>query len=151
MSSNAYFANPDVASLCRELAAVRMMAVVGLSPDETRPSHRIARAMQRHGFRVVPVRPLADRILGEKAVAGLRELPGPVDLVNVFRQGSAIDGIVDDCLALGLPRLWIQEGIVNEPAARRAVASGVWTVMDRCILRDFNGLCGGSRAGFTSP
>jgi predicted CoA-binding protein len=151
VSSNAYFANPDAASLCRELAAVRMMAVVGLSRDETRPSHRIDRAMQRHGFRVVPVRPLADRILGEKAVAGLRELPGPVDLVNVFRQGSAIDGIVDDCLALGLPRLWIQEGIVNEPAARRAVASGVWTVMDRCILRDFNGLCGGSRAGFTSP
>ena len=149
MSSKACFANPDAASLCRELAAARVMAVVGLSPDETRPSHRIARAMQRHGFRIVPVRPAADCILGEQAVAGLRELPGRVDLVNVFRQGSAIDGIVDDCLALGLPRLWIQEGIVNEPAARRAVAGGVWTVMDRCILRDFNGLCAGSRTGST--
>lgn len=151
MSSNTPFANPDPASLCRELAAVRVMAVVGLSPDETRPSHRIARAMQRHGFRIVPVRPLTESILGEKAVAALREIPGPVDLVNVFRQGSAIDGIVDDCLALGLPRLWIQEGIVNQAAARRAVAGGIWTVMDRCVLRDFNGLCGGSRAGSAAP
>jgi predicted CoA-binding protein len=96
------------------------MAVVGLSPDEKRPSHRVARAMQRYGFRIVPVRPRLDSILGEKAVAELRDLPGPVDLVNVFRQGSAIDDIVDACLALGLPRLWIQEGIVNSPAARRA-------------------------------
>lgn len=151
MSSNPPFSNPDAASLCRELAAVRVMAVVGLSPDETRPSHRIARAMQRHGFRIVPVRPRSDSILGERAVAGLRDLPGPVDLVNVFRQGSAIDDIVDDCLALALPRLWIQEGIVNSPAACRAAAGGIWTVMDRCILRDFNGLCGGSRARSAAP
>jgi hypothetical protein len=151
LSSTTSFANPDAANLCRELTAVSVIAVVGLSPDETRPSHRIARAMQRHGFRIVPVRPVTDSILGERAIASLRELPGPVDLVNVFRQASAVDGIVDDCLALGLPRLWIQEGIVNEAAARRAAAGGVWTVMDRCILRDFNGLCGGSRASSAAP
>ena len=151
MSSTTSFANPDEANLCPELAAVSVIAVVGLSPDRTRPSHRIARALQRHGVRIVPVRPVTDSIPGERAIASLREPPGPLDPVNVFRQASAVDGIVDDGLALGLPRLWIQEGIVNEAAARRAVAGGVWTVMDRCILRDFNGLCGGSRTSSAAP
>ena len=151
MSSSTSFANPDAANLYRELAAVSVIAVVGRSPDRTRPSHRTARAMQRQGFRIAPVRPVTDSILGERAIASLRELSGPVDFVNVFRQASVVDGIVDDCLALGLPRLCIQEGIVNEAAARRAAAGGVWTMMDRCILRDFNRRCGGSRASSAAP
>ena len=145
MRREAGFTNPDATEICAVLAQVRTIAVVGLSPRPNRPSHSISRAMQRAGFRIVPVRPLVDEVLGEKAFESLAAIPGPVDLVNVFRAASQMDGIVDDCIRLGLPRLWIQEGIVNEAAAARAVAHGIWTVMDRCIWRDFNGLCGGRR------
>lgn len=93
----------------------------------------------------MPVRPLVDEVLGEKAFASLAEIPGPVDLVNVFRTAEHVEGLVDDCIRLGLPRLWIQEGIIDEAAAARSAAHGIWTVMDRCIWRDFNGLCGGRR------
>jgi predicted CoA-binding protein len=127
------------------LAEVRTIAVVGLSPRPNRPSHSIARAMQKAGFRIVPVRPLVDEVLGEKAFESLADIPERVDMVNVFRAASEIEAIVDQCIRLGLTRLWIQEGIVNEPAAARAVAHGISTVMDRCIWRDFNGLCGGQR------
>lgn len=139
------FTNPDTDAICSVLAEVRTIAVVGLSPRPNRPSHGIARAMQRTGFRIIPVRPLVDEVLGEKAFESLADVPDTVDLVNVFRAASQIDAIVDDCIRLGLPRLWIQEGIVNEAAAARAVAHGIWTVMDRCIWRDFDGLCGGQR------
>lgn len=139
------FTNPDAKEICAVLAQVRTIAVVGLSPRQNRPSHSISRAMQRAGFRIVPVRPLVDEVLGEAAFDSLAEVPGQVDLVNVFRAASQLDGIVDDCIRLGVQRIWIQEGIVNEAAAARAAAHGIWTVMDRCIWRDFNGLCGGRR------
>lgn len=139
------FHNPDLDSICRELRSIGTIAIVGLSPNENRPSFRIARAMQRHGYRIIPVRPLVGSVLGEKAHASLRDVDEPFDLVNVFRAADALDGLVDDCIAVGAKRLWIQDGIVNEPAALRAVEHGIWTVMDRCILRDFNGLCGGVR------
>lgn len=146
MRREAGFTNPDVTAICAVLAQVRTIAVVGLSPRPNRPSHSIARAMQRAGFHIVPVRPLVDEVLGEKAFESLADVPDRVDLVNVFRAASQVDAIVDDCIRLGLPRLWIQEGIVNEAAAARAVAHDTWTVMDRCIWRDFNGLCGGHRS-----
>ena len=139
------FHNPDLDSICRELRSIGTIAIVGLSPNENRPSFRIARAMQRHGYRIIPVRPLVGSVLGEKAHASLRDVDEPFDLVNVFRAADALDGLVDDCIAVGAKRLWIQDGIVNEPAALRAVEHGIWTVMDRCILRGFNGLCGGVR------
>jgi uncharacterized protein len=136
------FSNPDVGEICNMLREVRTIAVVGLSPLPVRPSYRIARAMQGAGYRIVPVRPLVPKVLGERAYGTLAEIPHPVDLVNVFRAARFIDGIVDDCLRLGIKRLWIQEGIVNEPAAERARAGGIKVVMDRCIWRDYNGLCG---------
>jgi predicted CoA-binding protein len=80
-------------------------------------------------------------VLGETAYSQLSQTPGPVDLVNVFRAATHLDAIVDDCIAQGIRRLWIQEGIVNEPAALRARAAGIWVVMDRCIWRDYTGLC----------
>lgn len=139
------FTNPDADAICSMLSWVRTIAVVGLSPRPERPSHGIARAMQRAGFRIIPVRPLVDEVLGEKAFESLADIPDKVDLVNVFRAASQVDAVVDDCIRLGLTRLWIQEGIVNEAAAARAVAHGISTVMDRCIWRDFNGLCRGQR------
>lgn len=131
------FTNPDDTTLRALLDRVRTIAVVGLSPQPARPSNRVARALQQYGFRIVPVRPLVDEVLGERAYASLAEIPFEVDLVDVFRAAEHVPAIVEQCQALHLPALWIQEGIVAEAAAHRAVASGMTVVMDRCILKDY--------------
>lgn len=136
------FANPDREAICAMLRQVKTIAVVGLSPRTARPSHRIGRALKERGYRIIPVRPLVAEILGEKVYSSLAELGEKVDLVNVFRSADQLGPIVDDCLRLGLRRLWIQEGIVNEDAAERARVGGMEVVMDRCILRDLNSICG---------
>lgn len=136
------FSNPDLGDICNLLRDVRTIAVVGLSPLQKRPSYRIARALQGAGYRIVPVRPYVSRILGEKAYSKLSDVPEPVDLVHVFRPAKFLDDIVDECLAKGFKRLWIQEGIINEVAAERARDQGMTVVMDRCIWRDRNGTCG---------
>jgi hypothetical protein len=130
------FANPDDAALRDLLKTVRTIAVVGLSPQPARPSHRVAQAMQRYGYRIVPVRPLVDAVLGEKAYASLADIPFPVDLVNVFRAAEHVPAIVEQALALHLPAIWIQEGIVHDAAAQRAQAGGMTVVMDRCLLKE---------------
>lgn len=131
------FENPDDAALRLLLGRVKTIAVVGLSPQPMRPSHVVAQAMQRYGFRIVPVRPLIDEALGEKAYPSLADLPFPVDLVDVFRAAEHVPAIVEQCLALHLPAIWIQEGIVNEAAAERARAAGMTVVMDRCLLKEY--------------
>lgn len=131
------FTNPDDATLHALLERTRTIAVIGLSPQPARPSYRVARAMQQYGFRIVPVRPLVDEVLGERAYASLAEIPFAIDLVDVFRAAEHVPAIVEQCQALHLPALWIQEGIVAEAAAHRAVASGMTVVMDRCILKDY--------------
>jgi predicted CoA-binding protein len=138
------FTNPDAAGICAMLGQISTIAVVGLSPQPARPSHRIARALQSRGFRIIPVRPLVAEVLGERAYARLADIGQPVDLVNVFRAASQLDPIVDECLRLGLKRLWIQLGIVNAAAAERARAGGMQVVMDRCIWTDLNGICAGT-------
>jgi hypothetical protein len=97
--------------------------------------------MQGYGFNIVPVHPAVKEILGMKAYPRLADIPVPVDLVNVFRRAEFIDGIVDDCLALKLKSIWIQEDIVNEPAALRARQAGMFVVMNRCIYRDYRAYC----------
>lgn len=131
------FANPGDDTLHALLKTVKTIAVVGLSPQPARPSYRVAQAMQRYGYRIVPVRPLVDEMLGEKAYASLADIPFQVDLVDVFRATAHLPAIVDQCLALHLPAIWIQEGIVAEAAAREAQAGGMTVVMDRCILKDY--------------
>ena len=115
--------------------------MVGLSPNPARPSHAIASALQRVGYQIIPVRPAVKEVLGCRAFARLRDVDVAIDLVNVFRSPEFVDGIVDDCIALKVPALWIQEGIVNEPAAERARAAGIMVVMDRCIYRDYRREC----------
>ncbi|HXZ51472.1 MAG TPA: CoA-binding protein [Burkholderiales bacterium] len=122
------------------LARVKTIAVVGLSPKPERPSHRIARRLQEWGYRVVPVRPGIAQVLGEKAYARLAELPAKPDLVNVFRSSEQVGGVVDECIALGLPAIWTQQGIVDEAAAERARAAGMFVVMDRCISVEYRRL-----------
>lgn len=145
MKREAGFENPPATEICDVLAQVATIAVVGLSPHPHRPSHRVTAAMQRVGFRIIPVHPAVTEVLGARAYAALDDVTEPVDLVNVFRAADRIDGIVDECIRLGVARLWIQQGIINEAAAARAVAHGIWTVMDRCIWSDFNGTCGRRR------
>ncbi len=135
------FENPDRAARCALLKSVKNIAVVGLSPNASRPSYEIASALQKVGYTIVPVRPAVQEVLGAKAYARLSEVDVPVDLVNVFRAAEFIDGIVDECIALDVKALWIQEGIVNEPAAKRARAAGITVVMDRCIYRDYRQEC----------
>jgi predicted CoA-binding protein len=131
------FANPDDAALGGLLDRIKTIAVVGLSPQPARPSFRVAQAMQRYGYRIVPVRPLVDEILGEKVYTSLADIPFAVDLVDVFRAAEHLPAIVEQCLALHLPSIWIQEGIVHEDAAQRACAGGMSVVMDRCLLKEY--------------
>lgn len=134
------FQNPTDDELRTLLARVRAVAVVGLSPNAARPSHRIAKRLQEWGYRVIPVRPAVSEVLGERAYARLTDVPGPVDLVDVFRSAEEIGPIVDECIELGLPAIWIQQGIVNEEAAGHARAAGLTVVMDRCIAVDWRRL-----------
>lgn len=131
------FANPPDDELRVLLKGVKTIAVVGLSPKPGRPSYAVARAMQGFGYRIVPVRPAVDSVLGEKAYASLAEVPDKIDLVDVFRAAEHIPAVVEECLALNLPAIWIQEGIVHEAAAEKARAAGMTVVMDRCILKDY--------------
>ena len=136
------FVNPKPEEIAKLLRAARTIAIVGLSPDRTRPSHGVAKALQRFGYRIIPVNPFAESILGEPAVPSLDQLPEVlasderVDIVDVFRLPEHIAGIVEACIRLQLPALWLQEGVVDESAAARAVQAGIFTVMDRCLFRE---------------
>lgn len=131
------FANPTPDQIRSLLREVKTIAVVGLSPRVERPSYRVSRAMQGFGYRIVPVRPAVTEVLGEKAYARLSDIPFQVDLVDVFRNADEVGPIVDECIALGVKRLWLQDGVVNEEAAERARAAGITVVMDRCLWRDY--------------
>ena len=133
---------PDLPAIEALLRGARTIAIVGLSDNPGRASFGIARALQRHGYRIIPVTPRHAEVLGERAVPDLGSLgavlqPGEsVDLVNVFRRPEHVAAIVDDCIRLGLPALWLQDDVIDEAAAALAQAAGVFTVMDRCIGRD---------------
>lgn len=131
------FQNPSATEIKALLARVKNIAVVGLSPKPNRPSFGVARAMQGFGYRIIPVRPVVESVLGEKAYSCLSDVPDQIDLVDVFRAAEHVDELVDECIRLKLPALWIQEGIVNEAAAERARAAGIFVVMDRCIYKDY--------------
>ena len=131
------FENPGRDARCELLARVKTIAVVGLSPNPARPSHGVSAAMQSFGYNIIPVHPAVKEVLGVKAHARLADIGQPVDLVNVFRQPEFVSGIVDECIALGLKALWLQDGVIDEAAAERARAAGMFVVMDRCIYRDY--------------
>jgi predicted CoA-binding protein len=134
------FENPDSEAIAGILKTVKTIAVVGLSPNPARPSHGVAAYLQRAGYRIVPVNPTASAVLGEQAYARLSDIPFAVDIVEVFRAPDYVDDIVTECIALGVPRLWLQDGVINEPAALRAKAAGITVVMNRCMLRDHRNL-----------
>ena len=106
--------------------------MVGCSPDPARDSHRIAALLQRRGFRVIPVNPNADEILGERCVASVHDIEEPVDVVDVFRRSSEAGAHVDEAIAIGAKAVWLQLGVIDPAAAERARAAGLRVVMDRC-------------------
>jgi predicted CoA-binding protein len=140
-SRPARFENPGIEERCALLKRVKTIAVVGLSPNPSRPSHGVARAMQGFGYTIIPVHPGAREILGAKVYPTLADIPVAVDLVDVFRRAEHIDSVVNDCVELKMKNLWIQEDIINEPAVLRARSAGIWVVMDRCIYRDYVQYC----------
>ena len=125
---------PEVIEAMLGSGTGRTIAVVGLSEDPARPSHYVSEYMQQHGYKIYPVNPSLDAVLGEKSYASLSALPAKPDVVNVFRVPSQIPAIVDEMLTLGLGSLWVQQGIVNREAAKRAERAGIRVVMDRCIM-----------------
>ena len=135
-------ANPGEDARRALLEKARRIAVVGLSPKPYRDSHRVARYLQEHGYDVVPVYPREETILGAKVYRRVQDIPGGVDLVDVFRRREELPGVFDDALAAGSPAIWTQLECVDEASARRATAAGVTVVMDRCIMVDHAALLG---------
>ena len=120
----------------RILDECRTIAVVGLSSDAWRPSHGVAAYMQRTGRRVIPVNPNETEVLGEKAYPSLFDVPEKIDLVNVFRRPEEAGIAVDQAIAVGIQAVWMQEGVIDNGAAQRAVDAGLMVVMDRCWLKE---------------
>jgi hypothetical protein len=112
----------------------RTIAVIGLSENPGKPSHYVSAYMQQHGYKIYPVNPSIESVLGEKSYASLKDLPVKPDVVNVFRLPNQIPAIVDEMLKLGLTQLWVQQGIVNLEAAKHAEEGGILVMMDRCIM-----------------
>ena len=131
------FDNPGRDERCALLARVKNIAVVGLSPNPARPSYGVSAALRGFGYNIIPVHPAVKEVLGVKAYARLADIDLPVDLVNVFRQPEFVSGIVDECIALDVKALWLQDGVIDAVAAERARAAGIFVVMDRCIYRDY--------------
>jgi len=126
----------DPETIKRILDELRTIAVVGLSSKSTRPSHGVAAYMQRYGYRVIPVNPNEREVLSEKAYASLAEVPERIDIVDVFRRSEEAGAAVDEAIAIGAKAVWLQEGVIDHVAARRAVDAGLMVVMDRCWLKE---------------
>ncbi len=117
------------------LSESKTIAVVGLSSDPARPSFGVSRYMQRAGYRIIPVNPKETEVLGEKSYASLSDVPEAVDIVNIFRRPNLVGNVVEEAIAKGgVKGIWMQLGIVNEEAAKRAEEAGLYVVMDRCIM-----------------
>jgi len=126
----------DLAKLLRE---TKTIAVVGLSSNPSRPSHRVASYLQEHGYRIVPVNPNCQEVLGETAFPSLLQVPGiRIDLVNIFRRSDAVLPIVEEAIQIGARGIWMQEGVIHPEAAQLAEKAGLWVVMDRCLMIEHN-------------
>ena len=136
------FTNPPREDIDALLRRTRRIAVVGLSDSPFRTSRGVSAAMQHYGYRIIPVNPAIAEALGERAFGSLAQAAAalgpdqPIDLVNVFRRPEHVAAIVDECITLGVPAVWLQLGVVDEAAAARAQAAGLFVVMDRCIMTD---------------
>jgi predicted CoA-binding protein len=120
----------------RILDECRTIAVVGLSSSPMRASHGVAGYMRKHGYKVIPVNPNESEVFGETAYSSLNEVPGQIDLVDIFRRSDAAGEAVDEAIKLGAKAVWLQEGVIDQQAAQRALDAGLLVVMDRCWLKE---------------
>lgn len=123
----------DVRTIQRILHTARTIAIVGLSPNELRPSNYVGFYLKRHGYNIVPVNPRAERILGEKSYPSLLDIPFPVDVVDVFRAPDAVPEIAREAVQIGAKALWLQFDVISFEGAEIACAAGLDVVMDRCL------------------
>jgi uncharacterized protein len=126
----------DPETINRILDECKTIAVVGLSSNSVRPSYGVARYMQQSGYRIIPINPNETEVLGEKAYTSLAEAPEKFDLVDIFRRSEEAGAHVDEAIRLGARAVWLQEGVIDEDAAQRALEAGLMVVMDRCILKE---------------
>jgi uncharacterized protein len=134
------FQNPDADAIRNLLVRAKTIAIVGYSPRSQRPSNVTAQALVNRGYRVIAVRPGISEALGEPAYARLTDVGEAIDIVVVFRSAEHVPAVVDECLRSGRRTLWLQDGVINEPAALRAMEGGMTVVMNRCIARDCRAL-----------
>jgi uncharacterized protein len=127
---------PQSDAITELLQRAKTIAVVGLSDNPLRPSHGVAAYLQSHGYRIIPVNPQIESCLGEKAYASLRDVPGKIDIANIFRRPEFVDEIVDQAIQLKVPAIWMQEEVIHDKAAEKARKSGMFVVMDLCILQE---------------
>lgn len=118
------------------LQRAKTIAVVGLSDNPLRPSHGVSAYMQSQGYRIVPVNPSIAEALGEKSYSSLLDVPEKIDVVNIFRRPEFVEEVVDQAIQLKAPAIWMQEGVINQPAAEKAQKAGIFVVMDLCILKE---------------
>ena len=133
----------DIDSLRRILKECRVLAIVGLSASWHRPSYFAAKYMLEHGYRVIPVNPQYQEVLGQKCYASLRDIPEKVDLVDVFRKTADVMPVAEEAIAIGARVLWQQLGVRNEEATAKARAAGLESVVDRCVKIEHGRLFGG--------
>jgi uncharacterized protein len=124
---------PPIPDLLRKS---RVIAVVGLSNKRARPSHGVAEYMQHQGYRIIPVNPNEAEVLGEKCYPRLEDIPEHVDIVDIFRRSEFVAPVVESAIRIGAAAVWMQEGVIDQVAARKAKAAGLSVVVDRCILKE---------------
>ena len=120
----------------RILGESKTVAVVGLSPDPARDSHRVARYMQEAGYRIIPVNPMVNEVLGQKSYPDLKSVPEHIDVVDIFRRSEHVLPIVEEAIGSGSGYIWMQDGVINEEAAEKARHAGIPVVMDNCMMRE---------------
>lgn len=127
------------------LAKYRHVAIVGLSPDPERPSYRVGKYLENHGYTVIPVNPAAKEILGKTSYPRLDAIPGKVEVVDIFRKSEDVMPLVEEAIRIGAKAVWMQEGVINEAAATRARNAGLLVVMDRCMCKEHVRLAEGGK------
>jgi predicted CoA-binding protein len=133
----------DISTLRRILKQNHVVAVVGLSANWWRPSYFVAKYLQEHGYRVIPVNPAYQEVLGEKCYPTLKDVPDKVDMVDCFRKPEEIPALAEEAISIGAKCLWMQLGVINAEAASRATGAGLDVVMDRCVKIEHGRLFGG--------
>jgi len=128
--------NATSEEIAKLLTKTKTIAVIGLSPKPHRPSHGVAAYLKEQGFRIIPVNPGHSELLGEKSYPSLLDVPSPVDIVDIFRRPEAVPEIVGHAIEKKAKAIWMQEGIVNNPAAEKAREAGLQVVMNKCLLKE---------------